>query len=108
MTCCFLCKQKKSNHNRSIFSTLNVNSIPNKLDEIRITVADFVYMLVITDKKLDQSFPESQFLSIGSPSPLGKIEIGMVADFRCILKKTFHRKNYLSTYHPTLKSSSLN
>ena len=34
-----LCQQKKSNHNRSIFSTLNVNSIPNKLD-IRITIAD--------------------------------------------------------------------
>ena len=37
-----LCKQKKSNHNRLIFSTLNANSIPNKLDDTRITIADFV------------------------------------------------------------------
>ena len=60
MTCCFY-KQKKSNHNRLIFSTLNANSIPNKLDDIRITIADFVDILVITESKLDQSFPESQF-----------------------------------------------
>ena len=56
-----LYKQKKSNHNILIFSTLNANSIPNKLDDIRITIADFVNILVITESKLDQSFPESQF-----------------------------------------------
>ena len=56
-----LYKQKKSNQNRLIFSTLNANSIPNKLDDIRITIADFVDILVITESKLDQSFPESQF-----------------------------------------------
>ena len=54
-------EQKKSNHNRLIFSILNANSIPNKLDDIRITIADFVDILVITESKLDQSFPESQF-----------------------------------------------
>ena len=53
-------EQKKSNHNRLIFSILNANSIPNKLDDIRITIADFVDVLVITESKLDQSFPESQ------------------------------------------------
>ena len=81
-----LCKQKKSNQNRLIFSTLNINSIPNKLDDIRTTTADFVDKLVITESKLDQSFPEAQFFIRknffrGSPSPLGKIEIGMEADF---------------------------
>ena len=56
-----LYKQEKSNYNRLIFSTLNANSIPNKLDDIRITIADFVDILVITESKLDQSSPESQF-----------------------------------------------
>ena len=56
-----LCKQKKSNRNRLIFSTINSNSISNKLDDIRITIADFVDILVITESKLDQSFPDSQF-----------------------------------------------
>ena len=75
-------KQKKSNRNRLIFSTINANSISNKLDDIRITIADFVDILVISESKLDQSFPDSQFfLSIGSPSPLEKIEIGTVVDF---------------------------
>ena len=54
-------EQKKNNHNRLIFSIVNANSIPNKLDDIRITIADFVDILVITESKLDQSFPESQF-----------------------------------------------
>ena len=54
-----LWKQEKSNHNRLIFSTLHVNSIPNKLDDIRITIADFVDILVIIESKLDQSFPDS-------------------------------------------------
>ena len=53
-------EQKKSNHNRLTFSILNANSIPNKLDDITITIADFVDILVITESKLDQSFPESQ------------------------------------------------
>ena len=55
-----LCKQKKGNHNRLIFSTLNVNSIPNKLDDTRITIADFVDILDITESKLDQSFTKFQ------------------------------------------------
>ena len=55
-----LYKQKKSNHNSLIFSTLNTNSIPNKLDDIRITITDFADILVITESKLDQAFPESQ------------------------------------------------
>ena len=53
-------EQKKSNHNRLTFSILNANSIPNELDDIRITIVDFVDILVITESKLDQSFPESQ------------------------------------------------
>ena len=68
----FLCKLKKSNHNRLIFSTLNINSVPNKLDDIRITIADFVDILVITEIKLDQSFPESQFFINKSPKPFRK------------------------------------
>ena len=37
-----LCKQKKSNHNRLIFSTLNINSIPNKLDVVIIYLNVFI------------------------------------------------------------------
>ena len=44
-------KKKKSNHNRLIFSNLNINSILIKLDDIRITIADFVDILAITESK---------------------------------------------------------
>ena len=30
-----LCKQKKNNHNTLTFSTLNINSIPNKLERYK-------------------------------------------------------------------------
>ena len=33
----------------------------NDIEDIRIAIADFVDILVITDSKLDQSFPEPQF-----------------------------------------------
>ena len=59
MTCCFYVNRRKAII--LIFSTLNINSVPNKLDYIRITIADFVDILVITESKLDQSFPDSQF-----------------------------------------------
>ena len=67
-----LYKQEKSNHNRLSFSTLNANSIPNKLDDIRITIANFVDILVITESKLDQSFLESQFFINRFSKPLRK------------------------------------
>ena len=44
-------KKKKSNHNRLIFANLNINSILIKLDDIRITIADFVDILAITESK---------------------------------------------------------
>ena len=44
-------KKKKSNHDRLIFSNLNINSILIKLDDIRITIADFVDILAITESK---------------------------------------------------------
>ena len=52
---------EKKHQNRLIFSSLNINSIPNKLDDIRTTTADFVDILVITESKLEQSFLEAQF-----------------------------------------------
>ena len=55
---------EKKHQNRLIFSTLNINSIPNKLDDIRTTTADFVDILVVTESKLEQSFLEAQFFII--------------------------------------------
>ena len=59
---CFYINRKKWNHNRLIFSPLSANSVPNKLDDIRIT--NWVSL-----------FQSLNFSSTGSQSPLGKIEI---------------------------------
>ena len=41
----------------------------NYIEDIRIAIADFVDILVITDSKLDQSFPEPQFFVNRFPKP---------------------------------------
>ena len=44
----------------------------NYIEDIRIAIADFVDILVITDSKLDQSFPEPQFFVNRFPKPFRK------------------------------------
>ena len=55
-----LAQRAKLRSDRLIFSTPNANSIPNKLDDIRTQIL-LMYILVISESKLDQSFPVSIF-----------------------------------------------
>ena len=57
------------NVNRIIIGNLNVNSIANKIDGLRIKVENKIDILVITETKLDDSFPTSQFLIDGFHTP---------------------------------------
>ena len=43
-------------------SFLNINSLFNKLDQLKLIIKNKVDILVITETKLDSSFPDSQFL----------------------------------------------
>ena len=38
-----------------------INSLRNKFDQLKILVHDKIDMLVVTDRKLDDTFPDSQF-----------------------------------------------
>ena len=48
---------------------LNVNSIRNKIEDLKLLVAKNVDILVISETKLDESFPTSQFLIDGFKKP---------------------------------------
>ena len=48
---------------------LNVASLPNKIDELRYVVKDKVDILILTETKLDDSFPTDQFKIDGFSIP---------------------------------------
>ena len=51
-----------SNVNKVIIGNININSLPNKFEQLKELVIKHIDVLVITETKLDDSFPTSQFL----------------------------------------------
>ena len=63
-------KSLKLKHPRNIFlGHLNINSIPNKFDGIMDTVKDHLDIFLISETKIDDTFPESQFHCQGYSKP---------------------------------------
>ena len=58
-----------SNVNRVVIDNLNINSLPNKFNQLKELVLKYVDILVLTETKLDDSFPNSQFLVDGFSEP---------------------------------------
>ena len=52
-----------------MISYININSIRNKLQNLKSLVAGKVDMLVVAESKLDNSFPDKQFLIAGYKKP---------------------------------------
>ena len=57
------------NLNRVIVATLNINSIVNKFDQLKLEIGNNIDVLVLTETKLDASFPTSQFIIEGFTIP---------------------------------------
>ena len=66
---CALRSLRVKNVGRVIIATLNVNSIANKLDQLKFIIKDNIDVLVLTETKIDGSFPENQFLIEGYSIP---------------------------------------
>ena len=60
------------NHDKVIIGHLNINSIRNKIEELANLVMGMVDILLISESKIDDSFPESQFLIPGFSIPYRK------------------------------------
>ena len=58
-----------SNMNKLIFGHLNINSLRNKFDLLSEQVKRSVDILMVSETKLDDSFPKGQFLTEGFHSP---------------------------------------
>ena len=60
---------RTKNPERVIIGNLNINSLPNKFEQLKDTVLKYVDVLVLTETKLDDSFPKAQFLVDGFSEP---------------------------------------
>ena len=61
----YLSSLHKNNLNRLIFAHLNINSIRNKFDQLVNGIKGNIDILMISETKLDNSFPSMQFLIEG-------------------------------------------
>ena len=52
----------KSTVNRVVIGNLNTNSLPNKFNQPKKLVLKYVDILILTETKLEDSFPNSEFL----------------------------------------------
>ena len=57
------------NMNRLIIGNLNINSISNKFDQLKLFARGKVDILIVTETKLDSTFPSSQFPIYGYSEP---------------------------------------
>ena len=55
-------KLRTKNPQKIIIRNLNINSLPNKFEQLKDTVLKYVDFLVLTETRLDHSFPKAQFL----------------------------------------------
>ena len=67
--CEILNKLRVRNHNRIIIGNLNINSIANKFEQLKSIIRGKIDILIITETKLDESFPNAQFFMEGYSEP---------------------------------------
>ena len=59
---CKLNELRLSNPNNVIKSHLNINSLRSKSDQLKLLITNKIDILVLTETKLDGTFPSSRFL----------------------------------------------
>ena len=66
---CELKQLRNQNPHRIIIGHLNINSIRNKFESLVTFVGNNLDILMISETKIDDTFPESQFLIEGFSKP---------------------------------------
>ena len=60
---------RRCNLNKLIFANLNINSIRNKFESVVKDISSNVDLLILSETKIDDSFPKGQFLIKGFDDP---------------------------------------
>ena len=103
----FLLKNLKlKNTNRLILRHLNINLIVGRFDHLKVLIGKNIDILVLTETKIDSSFPNAQFKIDGFSAPLkldrnifgGGVLIYVREDIPCkqLTKRSSrrHRRNF--------------
>ena len=64
-----LTEMKSQSREKLILGHLNINSIRNKFDGLKFVIDDKIDIFLISETKLDDSFPTAQFLIEGFATP---------------------------------------
>ena len=113
----FLTNLRLRNVNKLIIGNLNINSLANKFEQLKILIQGNVDILVVTETKLDSTFPTAQFLIDGYSKPYrwdrnrygGGVIIYVRED---IPNKILNKHSFpldwllLATYHPPNQQDS--
>ena len=70
---------KLKNMNRSAIRHLNISSLCNKFDTLKVLVKNSLDICIISETKLYETFPESKFLMDWLTHHIGWIEMQMEA-----------------------------
>ena len=124
----FLSSLKMKHPHKIIIGNLNINSVPNKFEQLKYLIHDKLDILLITETKLDNTFPDSQFIMQGFSKPFRndrnrkggglmifvredipckKINIDFPSDIECIALEINFRKEkwlFIGCYHPPKQS----
>ena len=68
----FLVNLRKKYFNHLIIGNLNINSLRNKFEDLKILVKGKIDIIDITESKLDHTFPDSSFRVSGYNKPFRK------------------------------------
>ena len=60
---------REENPNRPVFAQININSIRNKFQLLASQIINYVDVLLVSETKLDDSFPTAHFLLDVSSKP---------------------------------------
>ena len=82
------------NLNKIVKGHLNINSLRNKFDFLVTQVKGYIDILMISETKLDESFPIGQFLIDGYSVPFRFDKTKMVVVFYYMLGMIYHPNFY--------------
>ena len=69
---CPLKEYRSQNPENLIVASLNINSLRNKFDQLKLLIKDSLDILILEETKLDETFPEGQFHIEGFLPPFRK------------------------------------
>ena len=79
---CVLVKSKIKNVNRLSTGQLNINSLANKFDQLKMITGNIIDILIITETKIHLSFPNSEFIIDGFSMPF-RLDRNWFGGLRC-------------------------